>query len=163
MDNLMLSPKSKAAVTTSAPTMNQLASKQSLAPTNTTTTGAAFGGMAGSSAPTISGPNYNVNTSALMTSQQGPGTAPGRMGMGMQPPGGGGGMGMGPQPGVPFGGSGGMGMNFYGGGGGGGAPGMGYGGGMGMRPGFGGQPMMGGYGGGAPMQGMGVQQQQRPF
>lgn len=158
IDNLMGSTKSKAAATTSAPSMNQLASGGGGGPSKQSTAGTAFMGTPSPAAP-VSGPNYNISTSMMMSSQ---GAAP--TGMGMQP--GGmrmqpGGMGM-AQPG--FGGAG-MGMNY-----GGGVPGgMGYGG-MGMRPGFmggfGGQPMMGGgYGGAAPMNpmGMGMQQQQRPF
>lgn len=132
----MLSPKSKAAATTSAPTMNQLAtggvSKQSM-------TGTTFVSTPSPAAPVsaVSAPNYNINTASSQ------GAAPVRMGV--QP----GGMG---QPGY-----GGVGMNY------GGVPGgMGYVG-MGTRPGYGGgfvgQP---GYGGQGPM-GMGMQQQQRPF
>lgn len=138
MDNLLSSPKSKAAVTTVPPSMNQLASGGAVS---------SLPAMGGGPGPT--GPNYNVNTSMLATSSRG--TSPGvGLGMGMPP----GGMGMQPgtgQMGMAQAGPG-MGMNYGG---------MGYGG-VGMRPGFGagfgGQPMMGG--GYGPM---GMQQQQRPF
>lgn len=162
IDNLMSSPKTKATATTSAPSMNQLASG------GTAGSVAASQPIMGSSSVGPAAPNYNINTS-MVTSAHGTGTGMGPGGgMGMRPGGMGmrpGGMGMmGQQAGFgPPGG--GMGMNY---GGMQGGMGMGYGGGMGVRPGgfgggFAGQPGYGGMGGG-PMGMTGVQQQQqRPF